>query len=162
MYYNGHMGYYPYCYHPYTPYMYGAFWHPYGFFVASLATTAVLVSLANQNYYYNQGIYYTQASGGYTVVAPPVNITVINLPQGLETIPYNGSTYYYFSGTFYSKSSNGYTVIKAPVGAVITNLPDGGKQEQVDGQNYVVYNNTYFLPIVQNGNNVYQVVEISS
>jgi hypothetical protein len=108
------------------------------------------------------GVYYTQVSGGYNVVAPPVNIVIINLPSGFESIQFNGSTYYYYNGTFYAKTNNGYSVIKAPVGAVITNIPGGGKEEQVDGQNYVLLNNTYFLPIIQNGKNVYQVVELNS
>jgi len=80
----------------------------------------------------------------------------------LLSIQVNGSTYYYYGGIFYAKTANGYTVIKAPAGAVLTNLPTGGKEEQVDGQNYVLFNNTYFLPIVQNGTNVYQVVELSA
>jgi hypothetical protein len=85
-YYHGHRGYYPYRYHRYSPYLYGAFWHPVGFFVAVVATTAILVSISNQYYYYDQGVYYSQVTDGYTVVSAPVNIVVVEIPDGFESV----------------------------------------------------------------------------
>lgn len=160
-YYNGHRGYYPYHYHPYHPYYYGPVWHPFGFFVAVMATTAIIVSIENQHYYYDQGVYYTQVSGGYNVVPPPVNITIVNLPaEGVEAVKNEDLTYYYYAGTFYKKSADGYTVIPAPDGAVVSNIPEGAEEIEIDGSKYVVYNETYFQPLSQDGNDVYQVVEM--
>jgi len=162
-YYHGHRGYYPYRYHRYTPYHYGVYWHPVGFFVAVMVTTAVIVSVSNQSYYYDQGVYYTQVSGGYTVVPAPVNIVVVELPDGVEMVPIDNTvTVYYFSGTFYTKTDDGYKVIVAPDGAIVTNIPEGGEEEEIGGQTYVVYNGVYFQPLSQDGKDVYQVVEMEA
>ena len=63
---------------------------------------------------------------------------------------------------FYVKNKKGYQVIKAPVGAIVPAVPDGGKEQKIDGQTYMVYKDVYYQPIVQNGKNVYQVVEMSN
>jgi hypothetical protein len=38
----------PYYWHPYRPYYWGPVWHPWGFFVTTLATTAIIVSVTNE------------------------------------------------------------------------------------------------------------------
>ena len=159
-YYNGRRGYHPYYYHPYHPYYYGPMWHPFGFFVATVAVTAVIVSVNSQPYYYDNGVYYMQSSGGYTVVNPPTNIVVNTLPEGVETIQLNEVTYYYFGGAFYAKTKDSYKVIPAPDGAVVTNIPEGGEEVEIEGNKYVFYNNTYFQPLSQNGKDMYQVVSM--
>ena len=126
--------------------------------VATLAVTAIIVSHNNQKYHYDSGVYYVEASGGYNVVPPPVNITVVTIPEEKEPITYNDETYYYYAGTFYTKSSDWYTVIKAPDGAIVTNIPDGAEEEEIDGSSYVVYNDIYCQPLSQDGNDMYQVV----
>ncbi len=37
----------PYFYHPYRPFYWGPRWHPWGFFIATLAATAIIVSFAD-------------------------------------------------------------------------------------------------------------------
>jgi hypothetical protein len=163
-YYNGRRGYHPYYYHPYRPYYYGPYYHPVGFFVATMFTAAVIITIESQPqpYYYYNGIYYVQATGGYTVVAAPTNITVNTLPEGMEKITLNSDEYYYFGGAFYVKTKDSYKVIEAPDGAIITNIPDGGEEVEIDGNKYVKYNNTYFQPLTQDGKNMYQVVAVSN
>jgi hypothetical protein len=68
--------------------------------------------------------------------------------------------YYYYGGVFYKKSNTGYTVIPSPDGAMVTHIPEGAEEVTIDGDKYVFYNSTYFLPFVQNGQNMYQVVEM--
>jgi hypothetical protein len=138
-YYNGHRGYSPYRYHPYRPYYYGPRWHPFGFFVATVATTAIIISINSQPYYYDYGIYYVQVSGGYNVVPPPVNIVVVEIPDDKVAVPLNDVTY-----------------------SVVANIPEGAEEQEIDGQKYVVFNDTYFQPITQNGKDVYQVVAMES
>lgn len=53
-------------------------WHPWGFFIATLATTAIIVSVENKKYYYDNGVYYAPSNSGYTVVAAPIGATVAN------------------------------------------------------------------------------------
>ena len=157
-YYNGHRGYYPYRYHRYQPYRWGPSWHPVGFFVRTLAATAIIISINNQRYHYHQGVYYVQGSGGYTVVDPPTNIVVNTLPEGFEKITLNGDEYYYFGGAFYVKEGSDYRVVDAPDGAVVTYIPEGAEEEMVDDEYFVIYNYTYYRPISQGGKNMYQVV----
>ncbi|HRI61397.1 MAG TPA: DUF6515 family protein, partial [Saprospiraceae bacterium] len=68
--------YHPYHYHPYRPFYWGPVWHPWGFFIATMAATAIIVSVNNQQYHYDQGVYYVASNGGYTVVQAPVGATI--------------------------------------------------------------------------------------
>ncbi len=127
-----------------------------------MATTAIIISLNNQPYYYDYGVYYVEADGGYNAVPPPTNIIVNTLPEGMETLKLNDDTFYYFGGAFYTKSGDDYQVIDAPDGAVIKNLPDGAEEQEISEQIYVVYHNTYYQPLLQDGENLYQVVSMEA
>jgi hypothetical protein len=94
------------------------------------------------------------------VVQAPVNITVVNIPSDFESVTINDDAYYYFGGTFYVKSDSGYTVVKAPDGAVVSKIPDGAEEIELEDKKYVVYNDVYYQPLVQDGVNVYQVVNM--
>ncbi len=50
-------------------------------------------------------------------------------------------------------------VVSAPAGAIVPNLPEGCEQVQAGGTIFLKYNNTYYQPIVNNGQNAYEVVE---
>jgi hypothetical protein len=120
--------------------------------------TAIIVSIENQQYHYHSGVYYTQSSGGYTVVNPPTNIVVNTLPEGAENVTIDDKAYLYFGGAFYVKENGKYRVVDAPDGAVITNIPEGAEEVEVQDEKYVVYNYTYFKPFSQDGKDMYQVV----
>jgi Family of unknown function (DUF6515) len=155
---GAYRGVHPYYYHPYRPSYWGPHWHPLGFFLSSLAADAVLFSIANQQYYYDQGVYYEPTNGGYSVVPPPVGAVVAYLPQGYETTMVGNDTYYYYGGAFYITNGQGYQVVPSPPGAVIIQLPVGAVEQQINGDTYLVYNNTYFQPISQDGQDAYEVV----
>jgi hypothetical protein len=162
VYHSRNQPYHPYAYHPYHPYYWGSRWHPIGFFLSSLATDAYLFSLANQQYYYDEGVYYEPTSGGYTVVPAPIGATVNFLPIGYETVPVGDDTYYYYGGTFYiSTGDNAFQVVAAPFGAVVSQLPDGAVEQDINGQTYLVYNNAYYQPVSINGQDAYQVVQVN-
>jgi hypothetical protein len=161
VYHNHYQPVHAYAYHPYHPYYWGHNWHPLGFFAATLATDAFLVSAANQQYYYDEGVYYQPLSGGYSVVPAPVGATVSSLPPGYETTMVGNDYYYYYGGAFYVDTGNGYQVVAAPYGAVVTQIPDGAIQQDINGQTYLVYNNTYYQPVSQNGTDAYEVVQVN-
>jgi hypothetical protein len=153
--------YHPYYYHPYRPFYWGPVWHPWGFFVAALATTAIIISIENQQYHYDQGIYYMKTSGGYTVVPAPVGATITTLPPQTQTVVVNETTNnYYYGGTYYEKSGDGYTVVPPTAGTIVENLPEGGKEVTVGGQKYVKVGETYYQPIQKDGKNMYEVAEV--
>src|SRR5262249_12970801 len=116
----------PYAYHRYVPYAaWGPAFYPFGAFVPTLAATAIVVSAANQQYRYNEGVWYAPSSGGYTVVTAPVGATVTTLPDGAEAVNY--PNIYYYGGTYYEKTSGGYKVVAPKAGTVVTHLPAGGE-----------------------------------
>lgn len=148
--------------HPYRPYSWGPRWHPLGFFLSSLAADAFYFSLANQAYYYDDGVYYEPYNGGYTAVAAPIGAVVNSLPDGYETVQVGDYNYYYYGGTFYVDGPNGgYQVVVAPIGAVVSQIPDGAVDQQINGQDYLVYNNTYYQPVSADGQDAYQVVQVN-
>ncbi|MGX5818907.1 DUF6515 family protein [Chitinophaga lutea] len=155
--YPGRYGYY---YHPFVPYAtWGPAWHPIGFLLTTMAVTAIVVSVNNQKYHYDQGVYYSQQSNGqYQVVPAPVGAVVSSLPSGYSVSNVDGESYYYYNGAYYTKSGSSYTVVSPPEGAVVGKLPEGAKEVTIDGQKYVEYNGTYYQPVQQNGQNSYEVV----
>ncbi len=159
VYHANNQSYHAYAYHPFHPYYWGQNWHPIGYLAASLAADAYLFSLANQQYYYDDGVYYEPSSGGYSVVPAPIGATVSSLPTGYETTMVGNDYYYYYGGAFYIDTGTNYQVVAAPVGAVVTQIPDGAVEQQINGQDYLVYNNTYYQPITENGQDAYEVVQ---
>jgi hypothetical protein len=161
--YGGHRYYcyQPYHYHPYRPYAWGPVYHPWGFFAATLAATAIILTVESQQYHYDQGVYYAPSNGGYTVVAAPVGATITTLPPNTQTVVVNETTNnYYYGGTYYEKSSGGYTVVPPTAGTIVENLPDGGKEVKMGNQTYVQVGDTYYQPIQQNGKDYYEVAEV--
>lgn len=164
--YGGHSYYcyQPYRYHPYHPYVgWGPAWHPWGFVAATLATTAIILTVQGQQYHYDQGVYYAQGSGGYTVVPAPIGATISTMPPGSQTVVVNETTNnYYYGGTYYEKSNNGYTVVAPTAGSVVQNLPEGGKEVKMGDQSYVQVGSTYYQPIQQDGKDMYEVATVDN
>lgn len=160
----GGFGYYchrPYFYHPYRPFYWGPVWHPWGWFVATLATTAIIVSIENQKYHYDQGVYYVESNGGYTVVQAPVGATVEAIPKEAEVVKVNETTNnYYYGGAYYEKSEMGYTVVPATAGTIVPHLPEGGEEVKIGDVTYVQFGETYYQPIQVDGKDMYEIVEV--
>jgi hypothetical protein len=138
-------------------------WHPWGFFVTTLAATAIIVSVNNMNYYYDQGVYYAPSNGGYTVVTAPVGAVVTTVPSNAQPVVINQTTTtnnYYYGGTYYEKSAGGYTVIPPTAGSIVENLPEGAEEVRIGDVTYVKYGETYYQPIQYNGKDMYEVVEV--
>ena len=163
--YGGHRYYcyHPYHYHSYHAFYWGPVWHPWGFFITTMAATAIIISVNNQQYHYDQGVYYMPGNGGYTVVQAPVGATITTLPTNSQTVVVNETTNnYYYGGTYYEKSGGGYTVVAPTAGTVVENLPEGGEEVRLGDVTYVKYGETYYQPIEQEGKNMYEVVQIEA
>ncbi|MDR2919500.1 MAG: DUF6515 family protein [Tannerella sp.] len=146
-----------YCYHPYY---WGPVWHPWGFFIATLATTAIIVSVADAQYHYDQGVWYAANNGGYTVVQAPVGGAVTTIPSGAQTVVVNNTTNYYYGGAYYEKDGSQYKVVAPPAGAVVDNLPEGGEEVKIGDQTYVKIGETYYQPVQVDGKNKYEVAQV--
>ena len=151
-----------YSYHPYRPAYWGPRWHPVGFFLSVLAADAIRLSIGNSFYYYSDGCYYSPYNGGYAVVQPPMGAVVDYLPDGYETVQVGNDYYYYYAGVFYiGNGQGGYQMVAAPYGAIVSQLPAGAVEREVNGEILLEYNNTFFEPIMQDGQDAYQVVQVN-
>jgi hypothetical protein len=129
--------------------------------VTTVAVTAIIVSVNNQKYYYDQGVYYLEKDDGYTVVEAPVGATVSELPKETETVVVNETTNnYYYGGTYYEKNGDEYTVVPPTAGAVVENLPEGGEEVRIGDVTYVKVGDVYYQPIEQDGEDMYEVVNV--
>ena len=140
----------------------GPHWHPWGFFVATVAATAIIVSVSNQDYYYDEGVYYQPKDDGegYVVVEPPVGAAVSSLPKDTEEITVEGETYYYYGGTYYQKEGDKYVVVPPMAGTIVQNLPDGGKEVKVGHMTYVKVGDVYYQPTEVSGREVWEVAKV--
>jgi hypothetical protein len=121
----------PFFYHPYRPFYWGPVWHPWGFFVATLTATAIIVSFADadlppvpgmQEYFVMQTEAALFGQDGMRS-GPSMNL----YPEAAkpETPAVADGEYYYDEGVFYLKEKEGYTVVAAPVGGIVKSIPSG-------------------------------------
>jgi Family of unknown function (DUF6515) len=134
--------YHPYYYHPYRPFVWGPVWHPWGFFIATLTATAIIVSFADADlppvFEINDILARMDqdmlTNNHYRLAGP--NIGSVDPPDAVSTQAFvpvlADGEYYYDQGVFYLKEKGGYTVVAAPVGALIKTLPSGYETVVVD------------------------------
>ena len=148
--------------HPYRPFYWGPAWHPWGWWVATIATTAIIIELNNQTYHCDHGTYYVEKDDGYEVVQAPVGATVESLPEETEVVQVNETTNnYYYGGAYYEKSELGYTVVPATAGTIVPHLPEGGEEVKVGDITMIQFGETYYMPIQVDGEDMYEIVDVS-
>jgi hypothetical protein len=164
--------YHPYYYHPYRPFVWGPVWHPWGFFITTLAATAIIVSFADADLprvveiqeilaRIDQG----ELDNNDRVAGPNLGYSdqALWAQNSSETLipALADGDYYYDQGVFYLKEKGGYTVVAAPVGALIKTLPTGYETVVVDESSGVknYYWGGTFYEKVSNG---YKVVPPTS
>ena len=138
-------------------------WHPIGFAVAAVATTAIVISATNNKgedvkYHYDKGTWYEQQGDVYIVISAPMGAVVPELPDGNEPVQVSGKTYYYYAGDFYSDDSQGYKVAKAPKGATVSSLPEGYKEQETDDGTTYTYNDVKYEAQTDGDTVVYVVI----
>jgi hypothetical protein len=147
----------PYAYHRYTPYYWGPGFYPFGAIVPTVTATAIVVSVANSQYHYANGIWYLPSGSQYQVVEAPVDATVTTLPSGAVAV---GEDEFYYAGAYYKKTASGYVVVAPRAGTVVDQLPPGGEEVTMGDRKYVKFGETYYQPIEQDGQPKYEVVEV--
>ena len=125
-----------------------------------MATTAIIVSVADEQYHYDQGVWYASANGGYMVAQAPVGGTIITIPGNAQIVVVNNTTSYYYGGAYYGQSGTQYKVVPPPAGAVVDNLPEGGEEVKIGDQTYVKIGEAYYQPVQVNGNDKYEVAQV--
>ena len=148
-------------------------YYPVGWGIATIATTAIVVSAINANnnaaaaksedgkIYYDNGVYYMKTKDGYEVIPAPkgAEIPKKSIPDGYTMVKKGDQEYLYAAGTFYEETTNGnLTVIKAPIGVEVPYLPkEGIKEEEYEGTTYYELNGSYYLPIQMGTEVMYKV-----
>ena len=156
-----YMCYHPYVFHPFRPFVWGPMWHPWGFFIATLATTAIILSVDNDlpgeldmasdygtgngNYLFqmqplSSGAAYASYTGKQQFSYHPstFGFSAVNQDfytdynQPTEIVSADATEYYYDQGVFYVKMDGGYSVVSAPLGATIKTLPAGYETVSLD------------------------------
>jgi hypothetical protein len=126
--------YHPYYYHPYRPFVWGPRWHPWGFFIATLAATAIIVSFADADLpaMMHSGEYFVWNNGLATVQNQYMRSGPSEMDYGPTPMSVQTGEYYYDEGVFYLKGDGGYTVVAAPLGGIIKTLPEGYETVDLD------------------------------
>jgi hypothetical protein len=158
-------------------------WHPIGFGLAVLATTAIIVAITSDDggtqtttsaasasdsdapgtIYYDKGTYYEkQADGTYKAVPPPPGATVSDLPQGYTSVWVAQDQYFYYQGQYYTEKDGKYVAAAAPVGAAVPYLPDDAEQKTEGGTTYYVWQDEYYVEVSQNGETQYMLTKVGS
>jgi hypothetical protein len=120
-------------------------WHPWGFFVVTLATTAIILSVDNNmpgdfDMAYNTGSDNYAFGEQYALSGPAFVSYADNVVFDVA------DQYYYDAGVYYLKGDGGYTVVAAPLGASIKSLPSAYETVSIgDGgtKNYY-YGGTFY------------------
>jgi hypothetical protein len=133
-----------YAHHAYRGFGWGAGFRPLGAVVATVAATALVVNIANQNY-------------RYSVVTAPIGATGAAVPASAVTA---GPSTLYYGGTYYEKTGTSYKVVAPVAGTVVEHLPEGGEEVTVGSQKYVKLGETYYQPIKKDGKDMYEVVKV--
>lgn len=155
----------PYHYHRYRPYHWGSYYHPWGFFVATLATTAIVVAIIDdsnnkEEYHYDNGTYYLKTEDGFVAVQAPEGAQITSIPKEAEKVEVGDTYNYYYGGDFYEQNKEGYIVVPATAGTIVPNLPEGGEEVKLGEQTYVKFGETYYQPIELDGKDMYEIVDV--
>ena len=118
-------------------------------------------SVENQQYHYDQGVFYGESDGGYVVVEAPQGAKVKMIPSDAQTVEVSPTVNnYYYGGTYYEKGNGEYTVVPPPAGATVDKLPEGAERVKIGDETYVKYGDTYYLPVQVDGKDAYEIAQV--
>lgn len=134
-------------------------------------------------YFYSDGLYYTQQDDNYTVVEPPIGASITKLPAKAQSIVINGMQYYEHNGIYYqavtrddgtvvyqiagkdgelnTEEDTGIAPEDLPqVGDLVDHLPEGFKILRLNGQRFYVSQEGYYFQdsVDTNGDPVFKIV----
>ncbi len=148
---------------------YGGFW--VGRFIL---TTAMFVAIANSsssttvvvygttyvhyNPWYRPVMY--EGEEGHVLTAPPVGYRTDTLPEGGETVTFEGQTYTYADWGFWQPDTDGHVVVNSPVGAQVSTIPDGAVAHDDEGEGTLYqFDRSYFTKTTNDAGKTVYVVE---
>ena len=101
-----------------------------GYVVAALPAGHIAITFGGAPFYFQGGVWFRPARGGFVVVTPPAGIVVPILPPAYSTLWIGGVPYYYANDIFYATApARGYMVVGPPPGvenATVQAIEGGG------------------------------------
>jgi len=96
---------------------------------------------------------------GHVLTSAPVGHTLDELPDGIETVEFDGDTYYYESASFYQAvAEGGYIVVEPPAGAEVSSIPEESEAHEEGDSALYQFGNAYFSKNAdETGKTVYKV-----
>jgi hypothetical protein len=85
-----------------------------GYALPTLPGSRIAISFGSRHLFFNAGVWFEPARGGFVVVAPPFGAVAPVLPPAYVPILANGVTYYYANETYYAPAPGGYAVVAPP------------------------------------------------
>lgn len=83
----------------------------------ALGPSHLALGFGGARWFFDRGIWYRPAVGGFVVAAPPYGVLTPLLPPTYATINYGGTPYYYDNGIYYTEQpGQGYLVTPPPEG----------------------------------------------
>ncbi len=115
-------------------------------------------SYVHYNPWYRPVMY--EGEEGHVLTAPPVGYQADALPEGGETITFEGQTYTYADWGFWQPSGGGYVVVDPPVGAEVSTLPDDAVAHDDEGEDTLYqFDRSYFSKSTNDAGQTVYVVE---
>lgn len=90
-----------------------------GLRVDRLPERGVRVPHGGRDWYFQGGVWWRPAGGGFVVATPPLGIVVPILPPAYVSLWIAGTPYYYANGVYYTPTPNGFVVVAPPPGATV-------------------------------------------
>ena len=113
--------------------------------IANSSTTVVVHSTTYYHYnpWYRKALY--EGEEVYVLTSAPVGYEMDALPEGAETIEFEGATYYYADWSFLQAASGGgYVVVEPPVGAEVSAIPEEAVPHEEGDVTLYQFDNLYF------------------
>jgi hypothetical protein len=111
-------------------YHHGHYYPSIGYSVAVLPPGYLTLNFSSRRFYYQGGVWFAPATGGFAVVRPPVGVIVPVLPPAYTTVWIAGVPYYYANDIYYRPAPSGYAVAAPPEATTYTEAPAGSPAPQ--------------------------------
>jgi len=123
----------------------------------STVHTYTSVTYYHYNPWYKKVLY--DGEEGYILTTAPVGHVVADLPEGAETIEFDGQTYYYAEWSFWQLApGGGYVVVAPPVGAEVATIPEEAIRDEESDVPLYQFDDLYFVQGTNDtGQTVYRV-----
>jgi len=115
-------------------------------------------SYVHYNPWYRPVMY--EGEEGHVLTAPPVGYQADALPEGGETVTFDGQTYTYADWGFWQPSGNGFVVVDPPVGAEVSKIPEDAVAHDDEGEETLYqFDRSYYSKATNDAGRTVYVVE---